>query len=240
MDSVKLSPRLTQIFRMVGSARRVADIGSDHALLPIALCQNDRERAALASDINEGPCARARENIAKFNLTDRIAVACRPGLQGVDEFAPDCVVIAGMGGEMVASILAESDYPRMSRCRLILQPMSMQDVLRRWLCGNGFAVSEERVVFDDGKYYQIIAAAWDGVPRTMSEPEYRLGALNLARAASNSTDTDIAWLRQVRTAAERRIEGRKNAASPVIDQTDGDMVQCIDKILNGVDNHANG
>jgi tRNA A22 N-methylase len=109
----------------------------------------------------------------------------------VPEFAPDNIVIAGMGGEMIASILAASEYPKESKCRLVLQPQSMQDTLRRYLAENGFSITDETVVLDGGKFYQIIAARYTGEPYSLTDAEYKLGKLNLARAAKQGSDAFI-------------------------------------------------
>ena len=106
MHEIKLSPRLAAVASFVGTGS-VADIGTDHAQLPIWLVQNGRPRA-LASDINEGPCQRARVNIYQWGLHGKIKVKCCAGLDGIEDFSPDNIVIAGMGGELITSILAES------------------------------------------------------------------------------------------------------------------------------------
>ncbi|MCI8387403.1 MAG: SAM-dependent methyltransferase [Clostridiales bacterium] len=237
-NTIKLSVRLSAAASLVG-AGTVADIGTDHALLPIKLVLAGHSRA-LASDINEGPCERARANIMRYRLSDRIAVCCRPGLDRIDEFAPDNIIICGMGGELIADILAQSGYPRESACRLILQPMSMQDVLRKYLAANGFNILNELVVFDEGKYYQLIASQYDGVKRSYSETEYRLGRLNLLRAANESddeqADIDRGWLGFVRNAAAKRVAGRSvsEASANSSEQSDDvEMIKTIDEIMKG-------
>lgn len=213
----------------------VADIGTDHALLPICLVERGHPRA-LASDINEGPCQRARINIYAHGLHGKIKVVCCPGLDAVDDFAPDNIVIAGMGGEMISSILAASEYPKRSHCRLVLQPQSMQDVLRRYLSENGFVIDRETVVFDGGKYYQVIAAKYDGEVYELSEAEYKLGRLNLARAAESPTEADIGWLKNQLAAAERRIHGRAETCNGTPEQArDRVLSDVIDKILKKVE-----
>lgn len=213
----------------------VADIGTDHALLPICLVERGHSRA-LASDINEGPCQRARTNIYAHGLHSKIKVVCCPGLDAVDEFAPDNIVIAGMGGEMITSILAASEYPKRSHCRLVLQPQSMQDVLRRYLCESGFCIDRETVVFDGGKYYQVIAARHDGEVRELCEYEYKLGRLNLARAAKSPAEADIGWLKAQRASAQRRIMGRSETCDDTPEQARDRQLVCeIDKILKKVE-----
>lgn len=234
MHEIKLSQRLFAAAELVGRGS-VADIGTDHALLPIYLVQKGHPRA-LASDIKEGPCQRARTNIYAYGLHGKIKVVCCPGLDAVDDFKPDNIVIAGMGGEMIASILAASSYPKDSKCRLVLQPQSMQDVLRRYLCDNGFVIEKETVVLDGGKYYQLISAVYDGVVRKFTDTEYKLGALNLKRASDNPTDADIGWLRGQLANAKRRIAGRLETCNDTPEQKrDIELASVIEKILSKVE-----
>ena len=233
MQQITLSKRLAAVASFVGKGT-VADIGTDHAQLPIWLVQNGRARA-LASDINEGPCQRARINIYNWGLHGKIKVKCCAGLDGIEEFSPDNIVIAGMGGEMIASILAASEYPKKSHCRLVLQPQSMQDVLRRYLYENGFDISAETVVFDGGKYYQILCAAYTGLNAPeLSEYEYKLGVHNVRRARQNPSETDIGWLSLVKASAERRVSGRRGVCDDAPEQkNDIELLEIIENILKG-------
>ena len=95
---------------MVPRGARLADIGSDHAYLPIALCLENKIGAALASDINEGPVAAAVANIQKNGLGDRILAVRADGLDKTKEFAPDCITVLGMGGELIVSILSKAPW----------------------------------------------------------------------------------------------------------------------------------
>ncbi len=232
MQQITLSKRLLAVASLVGKGT-VADIGTDHASLPIWLVQNGHSRA-LASDINEGPCQRARVNIYTWGLHGKIKVKCCAGLDGIEDFAPDNIVIAGMGGEMITSILAASEYPKNSKCRLVLAPQSMQDVLRGYLFENGFAIDTETVVHDGGKYYQIIGARYTGKASEPMRPyEYKLGRLNLERAKNAPTDTDIGWLRGALLSAKRRVEGRLATCDDTPEQiSDREMIAAIENILN--------
>jgi len=230
MYEIKLSPRLAAAAKLVGKGS-IADIGTDHALLPIHLVQSGHPRA-LASDIKEGPCQRARINIYANGLHSKIKVVCCPGLNAVPEFAPDNIVIAGMGGEMITSILGASDYPQKSRCRLVLQPQSMQDVLRRYLAENRFEITAETVVLDGGKYYQLMAAIYTGEVYQMTDTEYKLGRQNLERAAKYCSKTDTEWLKKQYESAKRRVDGRGGAYDDTPEQKkDRELMSVIDKII---------
>lgn len=230
MHKISLSPRLAAVASFVGKGS-VADIGTDHAMLPIYLVQSGHP-CALASDIKEGPCQRARVNIYEWGLHAKIKVACAPGLDAAEAFRPDNIVIAGMGGEMIASILSASSYPSESRCTLVLQPQSMQDVLRRFLAENGYLVTAESVVADGGKYYQIIVASYDGQKREFTDVEYKLGALNIKRCFDAPEEADIGWLKLQLSSAEKRIAGRTMGHDDSSEQQkDRELAALINKLL---------
>lgn len=175
MDDFRLSPRLRCIAELVPAGCRLADVGTDHAFLPLALLARDRIVSAVATDIRPGPLSRAEKHRREAGADELRCVLC-DGLQGVDSSEADAVVIAGMGGENAASILAAS--PWSLEKLLILQPMSRPEVLRRFLAENGLAVTAERIVRDNGKLYSVFTAE-RGVPGDYSEAEWLTGKFEL-------------------------------------------------------------
>ena len=150
---------------MVPAGARLADIGSDHAYLPIALCLENKIQYALASDINEGPVAAAVANIQKNGLSDRIVAVKADGLDKAISFAPDCISVLGMGGELIVSILDKADWVRNERITLVLQPMTHPEILSNYLVEQGFAIIDETIVRDgmrDDRIYRIISAKFGG------------------------------------------------------------------------------
>ena len=227
-----LTPRLEAAASLVGDGS-FAGIGSGHAYLAIKLALRPGVCGG-AAGLPEGPWERARKNVRQYGLCDKIKIYCRSGLDHVEDFAPDNIIICGMGGELIAEILENSEYPRSSRCRLILQPMSMQDKLRRYLAREGYSISDERVVYDSGKYYQLIAAEYTGESSSLDEVEALLGPLNLKRAAASLSETDRGWLLSVSMAAKNRVSGRmksdisQNSPEQLCDQS---LILRIDEML---------
>ena len=127
-----LDKRLRAAADMVPAGARLADIGSDHAYLPIALCLENRIEYALASDINEGPVKAAMANIAKNGLEERIRAVRADGLDETEPFAPDCITVLGMGGELIVSILSRAEWIRDGRITLVLQPMTHPEILAKY------------------------------------------------------------------------------------------------------------
>lgn len=156
----------------------VADIGTDHAYLPIYLMQKGIISRSVACDINEGPIESARVHIAEAGFSDRIVTLHTDGLHGVEPYAPDDVLIFGMGGELIVKILSEAPWIQNERIGLILQPMSRASALRRWLCENGFSIVGEALSYEE-KYYQTIAARYTGEISVYTDVELAIGRFNI-------------------------------------------------------------
>lgn len=180
MSEIKLSKRLCTAASFVRSGAFVADIGTDHAYLPIYLVQNGHAKGALASDVNEGPIAKAKENISRLGLTNIIHTQIANGLEGIEKYPVDDIFICGMGGELIARIIDSSKYVKNPRIRLILQPMTSVYELREYL-SKGFNIVNEEVVIEDGKIYQIMVAEYDGLSHTYTKEELELGRLNIEK-----------------------------------------------------------
>ncbi len=174
----KPDARLCTAIPYLKKGGRVADVGTDHAYLPIYLVSEGIASAALASDINKGPIDSARANIAQAGLSHAISTLHTDGLHGVEAFSPDDVIIFGMGGELIATILSEAPFVKNKEIGLVLQPMSRASALRGWLCANGFEILGESLSFVD-KYYQTIYARYCGCVQSYTSLELLVGRLNI-------------------------------------------------------------
>lgn len=159
---------------MAGAAKILADVGTDHAYLPIYMLLKSRIENAIVTDIKSGPLERAKKNAALYGVSDRIQPILTDGLNGVERFSPDVVVIAGMGGELIARIIYEADFLKSEKCRLVLQPMTRSEILRKELAKNGFSITEERLV-SDGKLYVLISAEYTGCSEAYTDAELLSG-----------------------------------------------------------------
>ena len=144
-EEFKLSARLRCAASMVREGSFVADVGTDHAYLPIALALEGKIRGAVASDINAGPVERGRKNIEEHALTDRISVVMTDGLSGIEPYAPNDILILGMGGELIARILECAPWTKDQSIRLCLQPMTHAEALRSFLLDNGYSIIDEQL-----------------------------------------------------------------------------------------------
>lgn len=180
MKNITLGKRLCAAASFVRDGAVVADIGTDHAYLPIYLVSSGIASRAVASDIKEGPAACARENVRKFMLDNKIDVRVADGLCGIEKYKPTDIVICGMGGELIADIIDASEYVKDENVRLILQPMTSIKELRSYL-SDGFLTIDENIAEEDGKLYQIICAQYDGKKRSFTEAELELGKENIRK-----------------------------------------------------------
>lgn len=179
MNKIILDERMERIAGCVPEGSILADIGTDHGKLPVYLAQVGKIKKAVAADINKMPLQKAVNNIKKYGLEDVIDTYLTDGLKGIEAFSPDCVVIAGMGGELIEQILEEGTIKK-ENVRFILQPMTKEDSLRKYLCSHGYTITDEHIV-KEGKLYQIICAEFKGLNTTMTEAEYLLGKINVEK-----------------------------------------------------------
>ncbi len=141
---------------MVTSGGVLADVGTDHGYIPIALVQRQKIIGAIAMDINKGPLARAQENIASAQLGDYIQTRLSDGVAALDEGEADSILIAGMGGELVIHILSEGEKVCKAASELILQPQSDIRKVREYLRLHHYKIVDEDMICEDGKYYPMM------------------------------------------------------------------------------------
>lgn len=161
---------------------RAIDVGCDHAKLAIYLVQSGICSHVLACDINDGPVAKAREAVLRRknkseSLSRFITVVQNDGLQGLADIPADRVFILGMGGELIADILERAPFVRDAsrRTAFVLQAMTGESDLRRYLCQRGFVILREKLVRDKGRIYSLLLCRYDGVERHMNEALLSVG-----------------------------------------------------------------
>ncbi|MEX2462420.1 MAG: class I SAM-dependent methyltransferase [Paenibacillaceae bacterium] len=155
---IGLSKRLLQIAEHVQQGSRLADIGSDHALLPVYLAQQGIIASAIAGELNRGPYTAACKQVAEAGLKQKIEVRQGDGLEVIVPGEVDVITIAGMGGLLIVQILTQGISKLEQVQRLILQPNVGEEVVRRWLVENGWFLSAEYIVQEDGKTYEVLIA----------------------------------------------------------------------------------
>ena len=177
MDTIgKLPPRLALLASLVPAGAKVADVGTDHGLLPVWLLEKNIACSAVATDIRPGPLSHAEALRREKGLDQMRCILC-DGLEGVSCGDADTIIIAGMGGENIAGILSRAPWTAQGSL-LLLQPMSRPEELRRALEKMRIEIRAERLVEDTGRIYSVIAAS-AGEPVRLSPAEYYTGAYDL-------------------------------------------------------------
>ena len=178
-----LDERLSLCASYVRESTALADVGTDHAYLPVWLSLNKRIRSAVASDVRKGPLGNAEKNIKFYGVGDIVKTVLSDGLDSVSPDEADDIVIAGMGGELIVSIIDRTAWLSDTDKRLILQPMTRSNTLRKYLYENGFVTDKEEACVSGVKAYSVICCHYDGIVRKPTLEEEYLGSLALRNAA---------------------------------------------------------
>ena len=183
-NSSQLDNRLKLCADFVRKGAKLADIGTDHAYLPVWLCRIGRCPSAVAADINPEPLKRGQSTIIESGMSGRIETRLSDGLKEIKSDEADDIVIAGMGGELIAKILSECSFAADSSKHFILQPMTKSEVLIAWLCENGFKILKQDCCVASGKCYTVLLVKYSGEKHSADELYCYLGELS---AKSNET-----------------------------------------------------
>lgn len=161
---------------LVNFGSRLADIGCDHGYVPVYLCEKGIIKSAVACDINEGPLSSCKTLVENSGLKDKIKCVLSDGLKEIDENEIDDILIAGMGGELIASILTACPY--VNKKHLVLNPMTHPELAREWLYDNGFEIQNDVIVSDSGHHYSVFDAVYTGKITSYTKTDCFLGKIN--------------------------------------------------------------
>lgn len=226
MREATLDARLKAAAEYVRQGAVFADIGTDHAYLPIYLLKRGIISRAVAADVAEGPLNCAVSHAKEFSLEDKIDFRLTDGLDGLDALGITDVAICGMGGELISNLIDRAPFLKNSNIRLILQPMSKQEILRKYLAKNGFKIRSESLGSAAGHTYSCICAEYCGEP-------YELDALTLYIGEPIiETETDrknlALLLDKKEKAFKKRLEGKKKAGKSA-DEEEALLTQCEER-----------
>ena len=205
MEQIKINDRLLTAVPFVREGKRLADIGTDHAYLPIYLLSKGKIAYAIAADINKGPLDKASENVIKYGFEKQVKLVLCDGLSRVLPDEIDDIAIFGMGGELIVKIIDEAAWLKNAQKRLILQPMTHPEKLRQYLFENGYSIVGETLSLDRGKIYQTICAEYDGINRDCDNFSLIYGKHILEESGNLLEQMMIADKKKLL----RKIEGKK-------------------------------
>ena len=171
---MKLSKRLQTIADFVKKGAVVADIGTDHAHIPIYLIKNNIISKAYACDINAGPLEKAKENINYYGIKN-IELRLSNGLEKLKTDEADTVIIAGMGGELIIDILDRGQGFFDKKNTFILSPHTKIEEVRNYLLRKGLKILKEDMCIDEGKFYTVMEAVYMGKTFSYTKGELLFG-----------------------------------------------------------------
>lgn len=154
----KLTPRLALIASKVRKGSIICDIGTDHAYLPVFLVNSGISPYAIAADVKTGPLQKAEQTIRKYNALEKVNAVLSDGFLEIDKMSFADAIIAGMGGELIAEIIADAPFLKEGDRELVLQPMTAVYELRKYLVENGFTIIDEEIAKEEEKLYVVIVA----------------------------------------------------------------------------------
>ena len=169
---MNLGKRLDTVYDLVPNGAVLVDVGSDHGYLPAKLVKDGKIERSAVTDINFDPLESAKKTAKRFEVFDKLSFFLADGLDDV-EYDYDTVTICGMGGILIADIIARA--PKCRECTLILQPMRHQELLRKYLWDNGYNIEKEVFSFEKGKPYVVLVAKYTGDVKTYTEADTYIG-----------------------------------------------------------------
>jgi len=175
-----MNNRLECIASYINNGIGMVDVGTDHGYLPVELCLRGYPGNIYASDINEDPLNKAKNTAATAGVFDKINFLLCDGLDLCPQESIDTIVVAGMGGDTICSILDKAEWCMDEKYTLLLQPMTKAEVLRYWLVYNGFEITNEELVEDNESIYQVIVSKFGGETK-LNDAELFCGKAELNR-----------------------------------------------------------
>ncbi|HBF3263972.1 TPA: SAM-dependent methyltransferase [Clostridioides difficile] len=212
---MKLTDRLLKIASLVSDGKKIADIGTDHGYIPVYLLKEGKVPFAVLADVNKGPLDNAHKEVIQNNLLDKVDLRLGSGIEILEIWEVEEVIIAGMGGILISELLEAKKEVAHNVEKLILQPMQAQEELRYYLLNNGYEILEEVLVREDFRIYEIIVAKYTG-KNTIIEDEiyYEVGIKLLENKDSLFNDF---------------IEKKIKTYSSIVNKLEGKNGEAIDK-----------
>lgn len=221
--------RLETIKSMVSRCGTAADIGTDHGYVAEMLLSDNTVKKVVATDLNEGPLKRAMDYLTSKNLSERCEFRLGSGLTVLRENEADAIIIAGMGGDLIASILDTSKHIAFSAKELILQPMTAAHRLRRHLYENGYKIADENIVREYHHFYFIIKAKYsDDEPEKINDDIY----FEISRHLLNKKDpTMYEYIDRILKTNKEIIDSLEKASNQDYNEKIGILKEKNNKIL---------
>lgn len=208
MEIPRLRKRLMAIAELVRPGKKIADIGTDHANLPVYLVKMGISPGGVAGDIYPLPLERARATIEAYGTADVLTPVLGDGLREIGPEQADDIIIAGMGFDLITRIVEETPWLRDGDKHLILQPMTGVPQVRQYLLGAGFSIEHEVPVTENGHSYAIISAYYTGEKRACTPLFAQVGLIPTATDMAERKAYLQRQVKRLRTIANGLAKGR--------------------------------
>ena len=225
IHSIHLSPRLQSIANEVPHGVVVADVGTDHAYLPVWLLLEGRVPAAIAADLRGGPLERARLTALRYGVPDLISLRLCDGLSAISAEEAEYITIAGMGGETIAAILEQASWSKGGNHVLLLQPMSSQNDLRKYLTEQGYFIEKE-ILSREGDTIYLTLRVRGGKSSTYSLAERWVGR----QERSMCSPLRLPYMDQTIHRLSRALSGLSMTWQPEQKLREAEYIQALDGI----------
>lgn len=173
---MKLTKRLSVIASYIPAGSIVADIGTDHAYLPVYLVLEGIAPEAIATDIHNAPFQSALKTVEGHCLLNKISVRLGNGLEVLRPGEADVIVVAGIGGRNMEEVFEKAPEVLRQTKRLVLQPMTAVDMVRQWLWDHNWQIVDEDLLKEDEKFYQVLVAE-PGKDLYKGDPEFGINLI---------------------------------------------------------------
>lgn len=194
------------VANLIRPDRKVADIGTDHAYLPVYLVENGISPFIIASDVKKGPLDNAKKTVNQYNMEDFISLRLSDGLKNFAPNEVEDVVVAGMGGLLIKQFIEDTLWLKNNDIHLVLQPMTHIEDLRKTLYDYGFSIDKECASSENGKLYVTISAYYTGESEKYSDYDLIVGKIQY-----NDDEISKKYLNHMFEKYEKKLIALKNA-----------------------------
>jgi len=229
---IKLSKRLNKIAELVDFGASVIDVGTDHGYVPNFLCENKISSDIIATDISKNSLEKSIDLTRELGNEKFVRNILA---NGIVEENRDNIIIAGLGGIQIAEIIANSIDIAKSSKKLILQPMQKTNILRRELNNMGFEIFDEEIIYEDGRYFEIILAKFsNNIDMNLKEEDFYFSK----KLIEKKDKTYLSYLEEKKTYLKSIISSfdpnsiRSKKRSEELNNLLGSVEEAIDEISN--------
>ncbi len=203
---MKLDNRLMTIADLVRKDKIFADIGTDHAYLPVYLVEKGIIKKGIAADLRVGPLENARDAVVSYGYSEQIELRLSDGLDNFKANEVEEIAVAGMGGLLISSFIERTAWLKNENIHLILQPMTHVEELRKTLFDNNFVIDKEVVAKDGDKLYIVLSCYYHNGQTSYTELDLIVGKL-----PHNNDELSKEYLKKIYNKHIKKLNALKNA-----------------------------